>query len=483
MKSIESRIENIKNTWFFKEPAYYIVSSMCKIQISAKTKTIMCGVHGIFINPDFASSISDDMLEDCLKCECIRILLKHPFDRALPDRALSYISSNLLIGGSFGKGNDNGFKELKLIGYDDVFKEKGGGYSLMGYGRQNTLSYEDIYNKLRDLCEQSEEDGDGDGDGSDGSSSQNGGKSNGNNGNQSGQSGNSGDDCDSDDNEDTNGGAGSNGNDKGKNDVLNDNKNGGAGDGNKFADSLGDDLFNGYDGARDNSSDWDNDEVSKNIVDGMIKKISETRSWGTIPNNLIDKIMAEKEPPYDYKSILRIFRKTVISSESRLTRMKPNRRFGYEVMGRKMSYSTRLLVVCDTSGSMSNREIAKGLGMVCGFFKVGIPQIDVVQFDVNVYDSTLQKYTKKPKFMKTVSRGGTVVEDILDYVNNRSKIKYDGIVLYSDGGFFYDDATWSAGIRNNRYLFVIHDKGCYERLKTEVDKRIKITYLNINEHD
>ena len=70
MKSIESRIENRKNTWFFEEPAYYIVSSMCKIQISAKTKTIMCGVHGIFINPDFASSISDDMLEDCLKCEC-----------------------------------------------------------------------------------------------------------------------------------------------------------------------------------------------------------------------------------------------------------------------------------------------------------------------------------------------------------------------------------------------------------------------------
>ena len=406
MIELEKRIENLKNMWFLTEPAYYIVLVSTKIEFTKKTNNISCGGGKIFLNVEFFDGVSDKEMEEFFKLECVRILLKHPYERVLPDRRLAYIASNMLI------AEHMNFKHINIIKYNDVFRHT--------YGSSRDKCYEDIYNDLKRKLKDNNKDGDSDDeDGCEGKSTL---------------------------------------------DVI------GGGHAN-------DSLINSDEDCINNTSEWDNDEVQKNLVDNIIERMASGKEWGTMPNSLASLIQTAEAPKFDYKSVIRLFRKDIISSTNALTRMKPNRRHGFLEMGKKKAYMCNVLIVCDTSGSMSDEEIGRYLGFIGGFFNYGFNEVDVIQFDVKVYDETLQTFTRKPKFIKSVSRGGTVITDILDYVNKRSKKKYGGVVICTDGGFSYDDAKWESECGNTRYLFCINDKGIYEDFKKRMKGKIKTTYI------
>ena len=64
--------------------------------------------------------------------------------------------------------------------------------------------------------------------------------------------------------------------------------------------------------------------------------------------------------------------------------MKPNRRYGFQYMGSRYDFTTRLLFAVDVSGSMSSQDLALGFSVINRFFKYGIEAIDVIQFDTEI---------------------------------------------------------------------------------------------------
>lgn len=73
-----------------------------------------------------------------------------------------------------------------------------------------------------------------------------------------------------------------------------------------------------------------------------------------------------------------------MSSRRRLTRMKPNRRYGFLQLGSRHEFSTKLLFAVDVSGSMGSEDLARGFSVINQFFRYGVPEIDVVQFDTEL---------------------------------------------------------------------------------------------------
>lgn len=436
MKSIKDRISAIKDTWFITEPAYFIVICMLEIkETDSITDNICCGSNCIYINPAFFESKTDNALEEFLKVECTRMLLKHPNARQLPNKELAYVASNAV---------------LSMI-MKSKYVDFGVNYTVF-YGE----SYEDVYLRMKEKepqvqlpfpCT-------GSGGNSQGGSP---GKSNGKS--QSKSSGKS----------------KSNNSDGG---------NGGGSSKDSDADMNSNSLMNSKDAAKKNSSKWGEDGLSQSVVDDIRTRIAGLgKGVGSLPADVNNDIFARNIKEPDYKSILRKFRASVINSNNTLTRMKPNRRYGYTEMGSKRGYSTKLLICGDMSGSMTAKEVGEYVAFIGGFFKYGISSIDFVQFDVKVYDDSLQKFSKMPKLVTRKHSGGTDVNDIVYYVEKRSNTQYDGIIVCSDGYFDVDRDLWDKAANRNNYLFCINTKQGYNSLKPQFNNKVKLSYIEYNVGD
>lgn len=115
--SLKDRINNLKDRWFLTEPAYFMVLCTHQIEITSGINcSIACGGGFIYLNEKFFEDKSDQYLDDAMKIEIIRILLKHPYQRQLPNRVKMYISSNLVI------ANNIKLSEINLNTTRDVFK-------------------------------------------------------------------------------------------------------------------------------------------------------------------------------------------------------------------------------------------------------------------------------------------------------------------------------------------------------------------------
>ena len=79
---MEDRIERIIKRWFVTEPALFAV--ICSHEIAGNVKMrcpVRSGGGRIECNPDFVREMSDDALEEALRTEVLRIMLKHPYER------------------------------------------------------------------------------------------------------------------------------------------------------------------------------------------------------------------------------------------------------------------------------------------------------------------------------------------------------------------------------------------------------------------
>jgi hypothetical protein len=417
MNNVNEYISTIKDRWFIYEPALFLVLCTFPVEYSTKTDNIMTGSRNIKVNADFFSDKTYEVFEEFLKAECIRILLEHPFRRSLPIPQLAYVASNILIGTHFN------FNHIK---YPSESKFKG-------------FAYEDIYKEMyKELPSRSKQNG--------GGNSNNGGSA-------------------------VDGGSCSGDSQNSNNESQTSNIENSIPDGYKEPFGDGD--------TEKNTSEWGYDELSRALVGKIKAKAASSNSWGSIPMDLVSIIQADDTPEYNYKTAIRRFRKNVISSDVDLTRMKPNRRWGYEQMGKRRTYKSNLLLVCDTSGSMSDAVIGKFCGFVNGFFSYGMADIDTITFDVRTMDNTLRSIKQKMTFIKTESRGGTDISDILDYVNERSKKKYSGVIVFTDGWFSYDKEKWESEMSDVKYLFCITDENGFERFNKEKDKRIESSYIQL----
>lgn len=392
-RNLKARIDELKNMWFLTEPAYFTVLCTHKIELTNGINCpIACGGGYIYLNPKYFDGKSDTYLDDMMKLEVIRILLKHPYGRQLPNKAKMYISSNLVI------ANNMKFKEISLHTTKDYFKTY----------KYDKECMEVIYDNIK-FPENLNNDS----------------KSNG--------------------------------------------KNNKSANRNTEVDSLNnfDDGCSSTDDAYERSQFWKEDDYTVQEINQIINKISTSDTWGSIPGNIIDSIKNTIQPVFNYKGVFQQFRSTLLSAEYQKTRMKPSRRFGYSSMGSKRKNTTSLLVAVDTSGSIQNDELSLALGFIKGFFKYAVNTLDVIQFDTKVYPETLITIDKAPNTWKITGRGGTNFSSVFEYVQNISKLHYDGVLIVTDG---YADVPQSKYLKKcgsrTKYLWVLNSKSNWERFKS-----------------
>lgn len=346
------RISEITQRWFLSEEALFTTFCTHKLALN---RSIACpmrvGKGMIEVNPDLCTDMHDKELEERLKVELLRILLKHPYERqpdgcSLLARALG---SNCVIGDAYI------FDRVEIEHPEDFQLPRNGHFEF--YARN-------IQKKFLDCA----------------------------------------------------------GN-KADNDANSSVSSSPDGDSSGFTDDSDDED---YASASDLAANWEQDELMEAQINEMIHNIE---SWGSMPGGLVENIVASTKARIDYRQVLAGFRASVISQARKLTRMRPNRRSGFDQMGSRYDFTTSLIIGVDVSGSISKEDLQNFYTTINRFFQYGIRQIDVVQFDTVLGE--VQTLAKASEDIQIKGRGGTSFQSFIDFVAKHPE--YDGALIYTDG--------------------------------------------------
>lgn len=101
---MKDRITAILERWFLDEPPLFQVVCAHELVPNAQMACpVRCGRRRIEYNPAFVDQMTDRGLEEALRTEAVRILLKHPYERK-PDgcsQEAMAIGSNLVVGDNY----------------------------------------------------------------------------------------------------------------------------------------------------------------------------------------------------------------------------------------------------------------------------------------------------------------------------------------------------------------------------------------------
>ena len=170
---------------------------------------------------------------------------------------------------------------------------------------------------------------------------------------------------------------------------------------------------------------WDEDELTVQAINGVI---ASTKAWGSISGGLAEMLTNSLKAKINWRNVFAGFRASIISSKRKLTRMRPNRRTGFENMGSVRQFDTKLLVAVDVSGSISTKSLKYFYGVINSAFRYGFYSIDVVQFDCGI--SSVISLKKMVKEMTVFGRGGTSFQEPIDFAHKNG---YDGLIMLTDG--------------------------------------------------
>ncbi|MCL2727263.1 MAG: VWA-like domain-containing protein [Bacteroidales bacterium] len=369
----DPRIQEITESWFILEPLLMMGLLSHQVKTNRTIRTLRCGKGVIEYNPQYAKFLTKQQLEERLRAEVIRLLLCHPY-RHYNDRGHAYIASNITLNENYN------FAEL-MFKATDYWREK-------EYRNQN---FEFYYRELNKLEFPFPPDAEGDHESK---------------GNQQNVA------------EQPNDGVGQKTSDK-------DNQGG-----TKQQTDM-DEPGAGASIPQEAAALWEADDFMDQKMKEIIEWAHTTMQWGTLPGNLVQTLMATLRPEIDYRKVLSAFRASVLSSTKMLTRFKPSRRYGFNYMGKKNEFTTRLLIAVDVSGSISDKEIRLFYSVVNRFFKYGIETMDVLQFDSEI-KPPVTTIKKAEKSIKVHGRGGTDFQPAINYFETAKK-PYDGLIFFTDG--------------------------------------------------
>ena len=370
---MRDRISRILERWFISDPALFQV--LCTHAIE-ENGSIACpvrtGKRKLEYNPAYISEMGDEALDQALRVEAVRILLKHPYQRrpeGCSQQAVA-VGSNLTIGDNYPMGNLN--------------IDRPADYSLPG-----GYTYEWYSRRIQDMLPPSE----GGSDGKDAASVRS---------------------------------------------------------------------------REDLSELWDEDELAVAMIDGIIEG---TRDWGTLAGAFAEKLKASTRTRINWRNVLSGFRASILSTQRKLTRMRPNRRTGFDNMGSIRRFDTRLLVAVDVSGSISSADLSHFYGVVNSAFRYGFTAVDVIQFDAGV--RVVQSLRKVMRNVTAVGRGGTSFQEPIDYANENG---YDGLVILTDG--YAPEPVIRANART-KIVWVCNDRRSYDDSHSWMEKSGRVCVMEL----
>ena len=391
---MKERITQVLERWFISEPALFQVLCTHSIEENASMPCpVRSGARKVEYNPAFVDEMSDQALDQALRTEAIRILLKHPYQRkpdACSQQAIA-VGSNLTIGDNYLFGS--------------LHIEHPADYDLP-VGRE----YEWYSRRIQELLPP-EADGDGNGAGD-------------------------GDDA------------------RGR----------GSGDGDSRADRLADNA----DKNTALSELWDEDELTVAMIDGIIES---TKDWGSLAGNFAELLKASAKARINWRNVLSGFRASILSTQRKLTRMRPNRRTGFDNMGSIRRFDTKVLVAVDVSGSISSSDLSYFYGVVNSAFRYGFTAVDVIQFDAGV--RVVQTLKKVMRDVAVLGRGGTSFQEPIDYANENG---YDGLVILTDG--YAPEPIIPANMRC-KLVWVCNDRSSYENSHRWMEKSGRVCIMEL----
>lgn len=362
---MQERYSHILEQWFIMEPPLFQVLCIHELVSNTQMKCpLRSGRKKLEYNPEIVVEMSDEALEEALRAEAVRLLLKHPYERR-PDGCSQQamgLGSNLVIGDNYSHPR---------------FRIE----TPQEYGLKSGMSFEWY---AREVERQ--------------------------------QGGSSSEDSDDDSSE------------------------GGPGKSEKH---------------RDLAELWDEDDMTVQLINGII---SSTKSWGSIPGNLAEILTSSLKAKINWRNIFAGFRASIISSKRKLTRMRPNRRTGFDNMGSVRRFDTKLLVAVDVSGSISTESLQYFYGVINSAFRYGFESIDVVQFDHGV--RAVHSLKKVVKDVAILGRGGTSFQEPVDYAHENG---YDGLVMLTDG--YAPPPTIPDGFKTG-LLWVCENQDCLNHHKS-----------------
>ena len=399
-----ARMNKVMMRWSFDDVC--LLGSWCIIDKREDTKQKTMGINTrslppyITYNPNFVCALSDEYLEAVMAKEGFKILLRHCTTRMRDPKNVSNMASDVTINGH-------------VMGGISDFDDTGSFFTAEQFGLETNKFYEEYYRRIKDMMDQImkkvkqalEK----------GSAYQQ---------QQGGQSG----EGQPQDGEGEQGGS-SDSNGDGKGDKKGEGKEEGK-------DSDGFQEFNSQKEALSTHNDPKNSTSNdgwgeNNLFDADVKQFVDSeqkniKSWGKHSGGMLSAVIAANTPEINPKDIVRRFNNSVITQVSSSSRMKLNRRFDLESPGKRRTYKARILFAVDTSGSMSDHDLARGGALVNSVLHHA--EVDYVDFDTKVYTvvKTLKKAQSEFKFE---GRGGTNFQEVIDYVQEH---KYDGLVIFSD---------------------------------------------------
>lgn len=374
---MQERYTHILERWFITEPPLFSVLCLHELVQNAQMSCpLRSGRKKLEYNPDIVREMSDDGLEEALRAEAVRLLLKHPYERrpeGCSQKAMG-LGSNLVVGDNYKH------PRFRIETPED-------------FGLKTGMSYE-WYARM---VEQQNESG--------------------------GQGGDDGDD-------------------------------------------------DGQQGMSDKHRDlaelWDEDELTVQMINEVINT---TKSWGSLGGNFAELLQASVKAKINWRNIFAGFRASIISSKRKLTRMKPNRRTGFDNMGSVRRFDTKLLVAVDVSGSISTESLKYFYGVINSAFRYGFESIDVIQFDCGV--RAVHNLKKVIKDVAIVGRGGTSFQEPIDYAHENG---YDGLVVLTDG--YAPEPTIPDGFRTG-ILWVCENESCLKQHKRWMEKTGRACVMQI----
>lgn len=408
------RFKQLADMWYLREPAFFAIYCSHALTENPHIKcAIRCGQGRIEYNAEYIKSLSDNQLEVLMQVEMIRVFLKHPYSR----RPLNCPNEKLIAASDMTLYGQYDFGEYELTNPADFGLEQGKFYEW--YLSRINNSMMDDKNSDNSQGDDTESEG----------------------GNDNSEEG----DCnDSDD----------------KNDGEN-----------KFQSE----LTTGGDQS-DRAALWEEDDERCDKVNELIGQLDSSNSWGSIPGDLTEKIIASSKVRIDYRKTLSGFRASILSSKRHLTRMRPNRRFDFQQMGSKYDLETRLLIAVDTSASVTKSDLENFYGVMQRMFRYGVSQIDVIQFDFELQTQVpiTLKNAKQLKETGVKGRGGTNLQIPFNYL--REHKSYDGMVIFTDG---YAPHPQIDFLTRTKFAWILPDEKSYEEHKHWMSKIGRVCFINL----
>jgi predicted metal-dependent peptidase len=155
------------------------------------------------------------------------------------------------------------------------------------------------------------------------------------------------------------------------------------------------------------------------------------KSYGTLPGEIreaIEMVRENRKPKVDWKRQLRLFASSHGKTYVSHTMRRISKRFGTRP-GIRIKRKNRVVVVIDTSGSITNETLAVFMAEIEGIARTGA-EVTIIEADCKVQD--VYDY-RRGKQIGMKGGGGTDFDPAFAYINSGKSGAFDACIYLTDG--------------------------------------------------